>query len=190
MPVRFGYTGPYTAAAHGLESAMVFDDTVPQDPDQCFDPTDGYSNEHQVTTSGAAFMRIKMPPDAVSDPNIDLDIFVLDENGVQVGSSTAGGTDEQIDFVLPADGTYSVWVHGWQTVDEAADYTLYIWVISATPGGNMMVDSAPASAVSGAMENVDVSWTGATAGEWHLGAVSHADGGGLLGLTLVEVDNR
>ena len=36
----------------------------------------------------------------------------------------------------------------------------------------------------------DVSWTGASAGEWHLGVVSHTGADGLLGLTLIDVDNR
>jgi hypothetical protein len=35
-----------------------------------------------------------------------------------------------------------------------------------------------------------VSWSGATLGEWHLGAVSHTGDVGLMGLTLVDVDNR
>jgi len=107
-----------------------------------------------------------------------------------VASSTNGGTDEQIDIVLPADGTWTLWVHGWQTVGPSADFDLYGWVVSATPGGNMSIDSAPAAAVIGASGAVDVSWSGAADGEWHLGAVSHASDSGLLGLTLVEVDNR
>ena len=54
----------------------------------------------------------------------------------------------------------------------------------------MSVDSAPTSAQIGNSDTINVSWNGAAAGEWHLGAVSHADGSGLIGLTLVEVDNR
>jgi subtilisin family serine protease len=186
--VTFGYTGDYAAAAHGLESAVVINDTVVQDPDQTFDPTDGFSNGHEFTTSGAAFVRFAVPP--VANPDVDIDIFLLDSAGNQVASSTNGGTDELIDVVLPPDDTWTLWVHGWQTAGAPADYTLYAWVISATPGGNMMVDSAPPSAVLGATEAVEVSWTGAAAGEWHLGAVSHADAAGLIGLTLIEVDNR
>ena len=34
VPVVFGYTGDYTANAHGLEASTVFEDTVVQDPDQ------------------------------------------------------------------------------------------------------------------------------------------------------------
>jgi subtilisin family serine protease len=188
--VTFGYSGDYAAAAHGLESAVVINDTVVQDPDQNFDPNDGFSNAHVFTTTGAAFVRFAMPPDAVPSSDHDIDIFLYDSAGNQVASSTSGGTDEEISIVLPPDDTWTLYVHGWQTVTGAADYTLYAWIVSATPGGNMTVDSAPASATLGATETVSVSWTGATAGEWHLGAVSHADANGLIGLTLIEVDNR
>jgi subtilisin family serine protease len=188
--VSFGYSGDYSAAAHGLEPATVTSDTVVQDPDQTFNRNDGFSNLHQFNLSGAAFFRIAMPPESVADPAIDLDIFVYNPNGVQVASSTSGATNELVDIALPMDGTWSVYVHGWQTAGPSADYDMYSWIVSATPGGNMTVDSAPASATIGSTGAVDVSWTGATAGQWHLGAVSHSDAGGLLGLTLVNVDNR
>ncbi len=187
--VRFGYTGEYTAAAHGLEAATVFTDNVVQDPDQTFDPNDGFSNAHQVTTAGAALLRIKMPPEA-TEPSADLDIFVFDPNGNQVATSTAGGTDEQVDLVLPQDGTWTIFVHGWSAPGGDSDYDLFTWVVSATPGGSLTIDSAPTSAQNGQTATIDVSWTGATDGQWHLGAVSHSDGAGLLGLTLVDVDNR
>jgi hypothetical protein len=188
--VTFGYTGSYVAAAHGLEPATVTSDSVVQDPDQTFDPNDGFSNLHQFDLSGAAFFRIAMPPEAVSDPAIDLDIFVYDPNGSFYASSTSGGTNELVDILLPENGTWSVYVHGWQTVGPYADYDMYNWVVSATPGGNMSVDSAPSAAVIGDTGTVDVSWSGATDGQWHLGAVSHTGDVGLMGLTLVNVDNR
>ncbi len=193
IPVRFGYTGDYTAAAHGLEPATVESGNVLQDPDQNFELADveaGGAVQYDVTASGAAALLIALPPDAVSDPAIDLDVFVNDENGNLVASSTSGGTDESVYLPLPADGVYSIYVHGWQTAGPSADFTLYTWLISATPGGNLGIDSAPASAVTATEGTVDFSWTGATAGEWHKGAISHADGAGLLGLTLVDVDNR
>jgi hypothetical protein len=40
---------------------------------------------------------------------------------------------------------------------------------------------------------VTVSWSGLTSGtvgDWYLGAVSHTGPDGLMGLTLVNVDNR
>jgi hypothetical protein len=87
-----------------------------------------------------------------------------------------------------------VYVHGWQAPGGDSDYTMYSWAISGTPnpeaGGNLTIDSAPTAAVKGETATIEVSWTGATAGEWHLGAVSHNDATGRFGLTLVDVDNR
>ncbi len=131
-----------------------------------------------------------MPPEAVGDPAIDIDLFVYDPAGNQVAASTSGGTDESIILTLPDDGVWQIYVHGWQTAGPSADFDLYTWLISATPGGNMTIDSAPDAAVIGLESSIDFSWTGAADGEWHLGAISHSDGEGLLGLTLVEVDNR
>ncbi len=186
--VQFGYTGSYSAAAHGLVPATVDSGDVVQDPDQSFNPGDGYSDSYTFNLSGAAFFRVAIPADAVGDPAIDLDVFVFDPDGNLAGSSTLGGTDEEVSFVSPMDGTWTVFVHGWQTAGPSAVYDMYSWVLSATPGGSLNIDSAPASATAGAISTIDVSWTGATG--WSLGAVSHTGDVGLMGLTLVEVDNR
>jgi len=187
--VSFGYTGDYTAAPHGLEPATVTSDNVVQDPDQNFDPDDGYSDLHQFTLSGAAHFRIAMPPEA-TETGADLDIFVFDPNGNQVASSTKGGTDELIDITLPIDGTWSVYVHGWMTPGGDSDYDMYSWIVSATPGGSLSLDSAPTSATLGATETIQVSWDGLAAGTQYLGAVSHSDPSGIMGLTLVNVDTN
>jgi subtilisin family serine protease len=189
--VSFGYTGSYSAAAHGLVPATVTSDNVLQDEDQTFSTGDvatGGVNLHQFTLSGAAFFRIAMPPEA-TEADADLDIFVYGPGGAYF-ESTAGGTNELIDIVFPSDGTWNVYVHGWAAPGGDSDYDMYTWAISATPGGNMTIDSAPTSATIGVTETIDVSWTGATAGEWHLGAVSHTGDVGLMGFTLVNVDNR
>jgi hypothetical protein len=172
-----------------LVPATVTSDNVLQDPDQNFDPNDGFSNVHTFNLSGAAFFRIAIPPEA-TEANADLDVYVFDPNGDLVASSTLGGTDELVDIFQPADGAWSVFVHGWAAPGGDSDYDMYSWVISATPGGNLVVDSAPTSATSGVTETINVSWTSATAGQWHLGAVSHTGDVGLMGLTLVNVDNR
>jgi subtilisin family serine protease len=187
--LSFGYTGSYEAAAHGLEPAVVISDNVVQDPDQVFDPDDGYSNLHEFELEGAAHLRLRMPPEA-THPDADIDLFVYDPSGQLVASSTRPGTEEEIDIPLPADGTWKVYVHGWAAPGGAVAYDLFSWVLSATPGGNLVIDSAPDEAVTGASGTVEVSWTGASLDEWHVGAVSHTGSGGLMGLTMVEVDNR
>ncbi|MGC5583860.1 S8 family peptidase [Ornithinimicrobium sp. W1665] len=192
--VTFGYDGEYTAGDHGLTPATVWVDDVAQDPDQTFDPGDVGNGAvaHEVTTTDAALLRVVIPPDGVTDPDVDIDLFVHDSAGNLVASSTNGGTDEQIDLVLPADDTYSVYIHGWQTVDPTTSVTSYLWVLQADPSaddGSLTVDG-PAAASVGATETVTASWTGATADQWHLGAVSHNDGDGVMELTVVDIDNR
>ena len=191
--ISFGYTGDYSAAPHGLAAPEVFSDNVVQDPDQSFDPTDGYSNIHQVTTTGAAYLRIAMPPEG-AEAGADLDLYVFDSAGAAVGSSGNGGTDELVEILLPADDTYDIWVHGWDTPGGDSDYDLWTWAVPLTPGGgSLAVDSAPASAVVATSGTVDISWSGLSSGaveNWYYGAVSHSGASGPLGMTLVDVDNR
>jgi subtilisin family serine protease len=187
--VTFGYDGAYTPTAHGLIPATITSDTVVQDPDQEFDPDDGFSNPHTFNLTGAPHFRIAMPPEA-TEPEADIDIFVEDPNGDIVAQSTSGGTDELIDITAPMDGTWTVWVHGWFAPGGNSDYELYTWVLPATSGGSLTIDSAPAVAVLGATEPISVSWTGAMAGQWYLGAVRHDGTPGFMGVTLIEVDNR
>ena len=149
----------------------------------------GGANAHEFDLSGVAHFRIAIPPEA-TQADADLDVFVFDPNGDLVASSTLGGTDELVDISEPADGTWTVYVHGWQAPGGDSNYTMYSWVISGTPGGNLTIDSAPTAAVKGETATIEVSWAGATAGEWYPGAVSHNDATGRFGLTLVEVDNR
>lgn len=192
--VTFGYTGAYSAGDHGLVPATVFADDVAQDPDQTFSPGDVGNGAvaHDITTSGAALLRIVIPPDGVVDPAIDIDVFVHDSAGNLVGSSTNGGTDEQVDLHLPADDTYTVYIHGWQTVTPSTPVTTYAWVLSADRLADdaTLTAAGPVAATIGTTGTVTASWSGADTGQWHLGAVSHNDASGLLQLTVVDLDNR
>ena len=196
--VKFGYTGSYAAAAHGLVPATVINDNVLQDvtpappASPVFDPSDvgaGSADALTFNLSGAALFRVAIPPEA-TEAEADLDVYVFDPNGDLVAQSTLGGTDEEVTIESPADGTWTVYVHGWAAPGGDSPYTLYEWAIPAAPGGNLVIDSAPTTAAIATVGTVDVSWTGATAGQWHLGAVSHTGDAGLMGLTLIEVDNR
>jgi subtilisin family serine protease len=187
--VKFGYTGNYEARAHGLVAATVTGDNVPQDPDQNFDPEDGFSEAHTFDLADVLHFRIAIPPEA-TEPEADLDVYVFDPDGNLVAVSFNAGTDELIDIVQPADGTWTVYVHGWSTPGGDSDYSMYSWAIPSAIGGSLQIDSAPTAAVIATTETIDVSWTGAALGEWHLGAVSHNQDGSWLDTTLVEVDNR
>jgi hypothetical protein len=79
-------------------------------------------------------------------------------------------------------------IHGWSIPNDPLAYSLSFWDIPLVPGGgSLSVDSAPAAAVIGTTATVDISWAGLAGGVHYLGAVSHSDGGGVIGLTLVSV---
>ncbi len=188
--VSFGYTGDYDATGNGLVAATVTPDTVAQDPDQTFSRTDGFSDEHTFDLSGAALLRVAIPPEATA-AGVDLDVYVYNPSGALAGSSTAGDTDEMVTIENPADGAWKVYVHGWLVPGGNVAYEMSSWAVSTTEGGNLSIDGEPESAVIGTKGTIDLSWTGATSGQWHLGVVRHlGPGGDLLGQTLVEVDNR
>jgi len=189
--VKFGYSGAYATAAHGLEPATLTVANVLQDPDQTFDPADvaaGGANLHEFTLAGAAFFRVAIPPTA-TEAGADLDVYVYDPNGDLVASSTLAGTDEMVDILQPMDGTWQVYVHGWAAPGGSSDYTMSSWVVSATPGGSLNIDTAPTSATLGQTGTIQVSWSGLTPNTQYLGAVSHTGPSGFMGLTLVSVDS-
>jgi hypothetical protein len=137
--------------------------------------------------AGTAYTRISLFNE-YTDGDDDLDLYVWNSGFGFVGSSGSGTSAEEVNILLPTSPFYFVAVHGWQTDGPDANYTLFDWSVSATPGGSLSVDSAPASAVLGDTGTIDVSWAGLGVDMKYLGAVSHSDAGGLFGLTLIGVE--
>jgi subtilisin family serine protease len=185
--VKFGYTGAYTASPHGLSPESLSNGVVIQDPDQTYPSTDdgaGGVVKIDFPVSGALLARWSL----VIPGDDDIDLYLLNSAGDIVAQSTNGGTDELIDLQSPADDTYTLVVHGWSVAAPTGlAFSLQSWQVPLASGGSLAVDSAPASAVSGATGTINLSWTGLTAGTSYLGAVSHEDGTGMIGLTVVSV---
>jgi len=186
--VAFGYTGEYTAAPHGLAPEVLLSGAVGQDPDQTYPSGDDAEPgviTFPITVTDAALARIEL----VIPGDDDVDLFLEDSSGNQVASSTNGGTDELIELSMPADDTYTLVVHGWSIPNAPLSFDVSTWIVPLTPGGgSLAIDSAPTSATIGTTGTISVSWTGVAPGSRAVGAVSHSDGAGLIGLTLVEVD--
>ncbi len=184
--VTFGYTGDYAAAAHGLAADAPVEGEINQDPDQTYPSSDDGVGVDRIefTLNGSAFARwaLEVPGDD------DLDLYLEDSDGNIVATSTNGGTDELIELTLPADGDYTLVVHGWSVPSEPLAYTVGFWDVPVAPStGTLTVDSAPSSATIGSVERIGFSWSGLTAGTDYLGAVSHSNADGIMGLTLVDV---
>ncbi len=188
--VNFGYSGEYTAAPHGLAANAPVTGEIGQDPDQTYPSGDdapgpaGGVDKFDFVVADSALLRwsLNIPGDD------DIDLFVEDSSGTIVAQSGNGGTDELIEMVLPADDTYTLVVHGWSVPSAPLAYSVSFWDMPLTPGGgSLSIDSAPTSATLGTTGTVDISWSGLTAGEIYVGAVSHSNADGIMGLTGVEV---
>ena len=186
--VTFGYTGDYTAGAHGLVPALMTEGNVPDDPGDSFSPFGPGTTLHMINVpAGSAYARFSLF-DAYTDGQDDLDLYVYYPSGASAGSSGSGTSAEQVDVANPPAGDYYVFVHGWGTDGPDANYTLFSWAVPAAPGSSNMSLTAPTAATLGATETITVDWNGLDAGTKYLGAVSHSDAGGILGLTLIAVD--
>ena len=188
FPVKFGYTGAYTAVPQGLVPELVTPGEISQDPDQRFPSADDGAGVDRIPfdLTGATFARWEL----VLPGAPDLDLYLLDPKGAIVAISGSGGTDELIDFEVPeVGGIYTLVVHGWSvpTATPVLPYKLSSWVIPATTGGSLSVSSAPPSAVIATTATVTANWTGLTAATRYLGDVAHVGPDGLLARTLVSV---
>ena len=159
--MRFGYSGEYDATSHGLVPATLTNDNVVQDPNQSFSPTDGFSDQHQFNLNGVDVFRVALPPESTA-AGVDLDLYVFNPSGQLAGSSGAADTNEMVTIQRPANGTWTVFVHGWLVPGGNANYTLSSWVVSGTPGGNLVITSEPEHAVFPSEGTIDLSWSGAT----------------------------
>lgn len=188
IPVTVGKAGTYTATPHGLVPATHSTGTVAQDPDKKYPSPDDGAGVVKVpfTLSGVdhARWRLQLPGDT------DLDLYLLGPKGNIVAQSTAPGTDELIDLDRPADGTYTMVIHGWGVGDTPVAYDLRSWLVPSTSGGSLAVTSgSPTVVTAGQHVDVGIAWSGLTPGEY-LGSVTHAVDGSRVGSTTVAVTTQ
>jgi hypothetical protein len=184
--VQFGYTGPYAARGHGLAPRRATPGSVAQDPDQTFDPaSQAGTTAHRFRMRRTAYMRW-----ALTHPNqaVDLDMYLYNGAGEEVASSTSGSTEELIELRLPANGRYTLYVHGWLTVAEPQErYRLRHWRVPMRTRGTLRVASAPTAARLGERATIRLRWRRAPARGASFGAVTHHRAANALGLTVVRV---
>ena len=194
VPVKFGYTGSFSAVAAGAVSANTVAGSVVDDPANdltaALDSGIGYNLEAVVVPDGAALTRIALR-NADVNPGADLDLYVFDSNFDQVGQSAGGSAHETVDLIDPAPGVYYVLIHGFEAAGPSSPYVLYDWSVGAADaGGSLAVTSAPSSGTSGGGGVVNVAWTGADPSAEQIGALLFTGPNGRVGLTLVELNGK
>ncbi|OII67858.1 S8 family serine peptidase [Streptomyces sp. CC77] len=118
-------------------------------------PTIGHHGEQRTTVEiGAGVERFDVAIGNVSDKAADLDLIVL-RDGVQVGSSADGDSEESVSLVKPAPGTYTIVVDGYSVPAGETAYD-YKDVYFSSALGEVRVDgSKTLSLANGASAELD-----------------------------------
>ncbi|WP_179958342.1 S8 family peptidase [Chitinimonas arctica] len=119
--VGTGFAGALTAVKGGMKEATVFDGTVNKVTGdgvaECAagsDPTGGVKVHQLVVPAGNLVTRVAMyNSETGHGDQDDLDLLVLNSNGVAVGSSGSSTSDELVQTLNLAAGTYNVCVIGY-----------------------------------------------------------------------------
>ncbi|MFV0462828.1 MAG: S8 family serine peptidase [Nostocoides sp.] len=187
VTVNLGVGGSYEAVPHGLVPVQAHEAVISQDPDHTYpspDDTDAGVVKIPYTVDGVSLARWSL----VLPGDDDLDLFLLDSAGKVVASSTNGGTDELIQLIDPADGTYTLVVHGWAVASADTAFSVKNWLVPSATGGSLTVTSgSPATVSSGDVVTLGIAWSGLTAGNEYLGSISHVLNGTTQATTVVSV---
>lgn len=190
--VAFGYTGNFQTEVRGLIPAATEDGFVVDDPANDINVAlasgVGITMHTINIPAGTTYARFSLFDD-FTDGEDDLDMYVFDSSFNFVGSSGGGTAAEEVNVVDPADTTYYVIVHGWQTDGPDANYTLFSWALGSSDEGNMTV-SAPASAVLGGSGTINLTFSGLSPATKYLGSIAYSDGVTPLPVapTIVRID--
>jgi hypothetical protein len=188
FPVVTGYAGTLDFSARGLVAAEETAANVTQDPDQTFtlgDSTGTYAQTFTVP-AGTSLLRVGIDESAIANPGTDLDVFLYTAGGTFVAQSADGDSNEMVTIKAPAAGDYTVYVHGFNTAGASTDFTLFQWLVPMTDGGNVVLPASAATSVGGTVD-VDLTFSGLTAGAWYLGQIFYSDGSSDIGSTILSV---
>ncbi|MBW5480714.1 S8 family serine peptidase [Streptomyces bambusae] len=113
-------------------------------------PTIANGEEHTSTVViGEGVSRLDVAIGGVSDAGADLDLEVY-KDGVKVGSSADGDSEEAVSLASPAAGTYTVKVIGYAVPAGSTTYDYRDVYFSATLGSVQVDESAAVNLASGA----------------------------------------
>jgi subtilisin family serine protease len=207
IPVEFGYTGPYSAAVHGLDRATVLGDGVNDAADNGLafvdnDPSKTFSfrftggvTKHEINVGpNQLFLRFALF-DFLTDGNDDLDMYVYFcpemDNCVKLGESGEPTSNEEFNLFRPQEGLYVVLVHGFETDQVAggpgAVYRLVGWALGLDDDVGNMTATGPAFASSGASDSIAIDWNVSQLDTIYLGGISHNTPQGISAVTIVRI---
>jgi hypothetical protein len=180
--VQFGYTGDYNVAVNGLVAGVRRTGTL----------NDGaFSQQNFTVAPGTTLARFAMYDEDNGGGTNDHDLQVFFFNGtsfVLVGTSGGATSEEEVNVVNPAPGTYAVLVIDFATPPGPTPFTLFHYALNGTNAGNATVTTPPA--VVGTTGEVDVSWGALAPATRHLGLLNHREGTTTLRTTELLINTQ
>jgi len=200
FPVDFGYSGSYSTGVHGLYPAFVSSGFVAPDPDKTFSVFDSIGVEAWSINTDAndAFVRFSLF-DALTEGDDDLDLYVyfcpadINLDCYQAGVSGEATSQEQVDIFNPGTGTYTAYVHGFETDPSnpsgGTNYDLLTWTFGFNDDAGNMSATGPVFVNPGTSSDISVDWNSLPTNQIFLGGISHNTPDGLVGFTLINIAN-
>ena len=133
--------------------------------------------------AGTTYARFSLfDADVSAGAAIDLCVF----NGTTlIGSSGTGTSAEEVNFLSPAAGDYTVVVQGWGVVGSSR-FKLHTWLLGSANAGNVTV-SAPPTAVVSQTRAITITTNGLAPATKYLGSVDYG-GTSMPNPTIVRID--
>jgi subtilisin family serine protease len=176
-----GYAGDLNTTVDGLVAAKVDAVSVPlDDPD--------LAGVVQVdVAAGTKLMRVATF-DADYAAGTDLDLFLFDENGNELGSSAGPSAEETIELEdADLGGTYFVLIDFFAGAGTSIDAELNSFAVGDDDAGNLVVTPASQSVTSAGAASVNFAWSGLEPDRRYLGVVRYDDGTAEVGKTKVVI---
>lgn len=191
-----GFAGTLATTKSGLKPATRQTGTLAKDltGGNCAANGPGIQLFNLAVPAGASVVRLSLFDEYTSGyaagATDDLDLNVYNAAGTLVGSSGGSTSNEQVQLLNPAAGTYKVCVIGYAPHGGSADYTLFNWVLKAGETDTSLKVIAPSRVYTGGTASMALSWNVAAADKY-LGSIQYRDAGNpgvLLGTTVVSVE--
>ena len=137
------------ATGFGVSSPTTTTESISQD-----DPNDPStaSFSRTVTMTNGAELTVAT---CCTANNSDIDLYLYGPDGSLLASSTTATDDEFVTVRFPADGTYTIEVHGWAVTGGSDTFEL---TVNAVQGTDISAVAGSGPLNAGQVRNVSVSW--------------------------------
>jgi subtilisin family serine protease len=193
-----GFTGPMTSVKSGLLAATQETRTVGAAGTNstvytaaCRAGGGAGVNVHQVVVpAGTMLARFALfDDDTAGGADSDLDLIVVSPANT-LATSGNGGSNEKVELLNPAAGTYKVCVVGYDPLNGSAEYKLSSWLLAPNAISGNFKALLPAMAYVGGTASVNMSWSGLDAGKRYMGALRYLVNGVTQGMTVLSVNTN